>query len=182
LKAAEEQQGYEPQQVQQQGCQPQQQQPQNPAAEKQPNDGDDDMEVDKQQQQQQQGGSSSEQAEEGQEEEERGKTVAQRRGKGRAGRGPSVGSDVAAAAAAAAAAATAAAAGSSGGVLCGCCLREMALQEVAGECGTTLIVVPSNILVQVSRKKELRAVCSHTPIGVCEDDPPPHVEGMPAQG
>jgi hypothetical protein len=36
-------------------------------------------------------------------------------------------------------------------VLCGCCLREMALQEVAGECGTTLIVVPSNILVQVRR-------------------------------
>jgi hypothetical protein len=44
----------------------------------------------------------------------------------------------------------AAAGGSSGGgVLCSLCMREIALQEVEQDCGTTLIVVPANILVQV---------------------------------
>jgi hypothetical protein len=36
-----------------------------------------------------------------------------------------------------------------GGVLCSLCMREIALQEVEQACGTTLIVVPANILVQV---------------------------------
>lgn len=39
--------------------------------------------------------------------------------------------------------------GSSSGLVCSACLREMALQEVQEACGTTLIVVPSTILVQV---------------------------------
>lgn len=35
------------------------------------------------------------------------------------------------------------------GALCSLCMREIALQEVEQDCGTTLIVVPANILVQV---------------------------------
>jgi hypothetical protein len=149
LQAAEERQGVKPQQVQELQLRQQQEQ-QDDVAKQQPGDGDDVMEVE-QQQQQQQGCSSSEQAEEEQQEETRVEAVGKQRGNGSAGRGCSTGSDAAAAAKAAKAAAAAetAAAGSSG-VLCGCCLREMALQEVSGECGTTLIVVPSNILVQVS--------------------------------
>lgn len=50
---------------------------------------------------------------------------------------------------AAAAAADAGAGAGDGGVLCSLCMREIALQEVEQACGTTLIVVPANILVQV---------------------------------
>jgi hypothetical protein len=35
------------------------------------------------------------------------------------------------------------------GLMCSCCMRQIALQEVQQDCGTTLIVVPANILVQV---------------------------------
>lgn len=46
--------------------------------------------------------------------------------------------------------AVAAASGASAaGALCSLCMREIALQEVEQDCGTTLIVVPANILVQV---------------------------------
>eukprot|EP00775_Hariotina_reticulata_P006629 gene6629-6857_t len=40
--------------------------------------------------------------------------------------------------------------GGEGGVMCSSCLREAALQTIDDEVGTTLIVVPTNILVQVS--------------------------------
>lgn len=47
------------------------------------------------------------------------------------------------------AAAAAASGAGAAGALCSLCMREIALQEVEQDCGTTLIVVPANILVQV---------------------------------
>lgn len=46
-------------------------------------------------------------------------------------------------------AAAAASGAGADGLLCSLCMREIALQEVEQDCGTTLIVVPANILVQV---------------------------------